>query len=558
MNMQTRLLQLALAALVLGVMNSLATVHYVSVNSASPSPPYTNWSNAATSIQDAVDSALAGDLVLVTNGVYQTGGRLTPGYFLTNRVLVTNPITVQSVNGPGVTFIVGVQASSSKSVRCVYLTNGPTLSGFTLTNGGGWNNGQLPQDGGAGVWCSTSNTIVVSNCVLIGNSASIGGGSYQGTLINCTLTGNSATYASGGYGYGGGAYGAALNNCTLSANRAVGNGGGAYSSTLTNCTLTGNSASWGGGAFSGMLSSCTLTSNSAAIYGGGAALVTTVTNCTLIGNSAGQSGGGVFDCTLNNCLLAHNSSAQYGGGATLGSLTMNNCTLTGNSALNGGGAVSGTLNNCLLAGNSAQYGGGVYNGTLINCTLAGNSATNSGGGAYDELMTNSIIYYNSAPTGANFDSTYSTLNYCCTTPLPASGTGNITNAPLFVNAVAGNYRLQFNSPCINAGNNACVTTTNDLDGKPRISGGTVDIGAYEFQYTSNYIYTARSANGQSLILQLAGKPNATYVLQAATNLMPSVIWQPVFTNVSDTNGNWNFTVSNLTDKPTQFYRAVGH
>ena len=311
--MKARLLQLALAARVLGTINSPAAVHYVNVISTSPIPPYTNWSSAAATIQDGVDAAGAGDLVLVTNGVYQTGGRLTPGYFLTNRVTVTNPIVLQSVNGPGVTFIVGVQASSSKSVRCVYLTNGPTLSGFTLTNGGGWNNGQLPQDGGAGVWCSASNTIVVSNCVVIGNSASIGGGAYQGTLINCTLNGNSATYGNGAYGYGGGAYGAIVNNSTLNGNFAPNNGGGTYSSTLTNCTLTGNSSSWGGGSFSGTLSGCVLKSNTASIYGGGAAEVALINSCTFTGNSAVESGGGAFGCTLINCKLTGNS-AQYGGG----------------------------------------------------------------------------------------------------------------------------------------------------------------------------------------------------------------------------------------------------
>ena len=45
----------------------------------------------------------------------------------------------------------------------------------------------------------------------------------------------------------------------------------------------------------------------------------------------------------------------------------------------------------------------------------------------------------------------------------------------------GNLRLQSNSPCINAGNNADVTTTTDLDGRPRIVEGTVDIGCYEYQ-----------------------------------------------------------------------------
>lgn len=77
------------------------------------------------------------------------------------------------------------------------------------------------------------------------------------------------------------------------------------------------------------------------------------------------------------------------------------------------------------------------------------------------------------------------MNNSCSTPLPSYGSGNITNPPLFVNMAAGDFHLASNSPCINAGNNSFVAGTTDYDGNPRIIGGTVDIGAYEFQSPSS-------------------------------------------------------------------------
>jgi hypothetical protein len=99
-------------------------------------------------------------------------------------------------------------------------------------------------------------------------------------------------------------------------------------------------------------------------------------------------------------------------------------------------------------------------------------------------LNNCIIYFNRAPgVRANCDSSCA-LNYCCTTPMPLYGVGNITNAPLFVDLAGGNLRLQSNSPCINAGWNTLAVGSTDLDGRPRIGGSRVyrvDIGAYEYQ-----------------------------------------------------------------------------
>ncbi|MDW7979154.1 MAG: choice-of-anchor Q domain-containing protein [Verrucomicrobiales bacterium] len=72
--------------------------------------------------------------------------------------------------------------------------------------------------------------------------------------------------------------------------------------------------------------------------------------------------------------------------------------------------------------------------------------------------------------------------------MPKGEHRNITNAPRFVGTNGwSNLRLQSNSPCINAGNNACVVGTADLDGNPRIVAGSVDIGAYECQSPSSKI-----------------------------------------------------------------------
>ncbi len=150
--------------LLLAVSSLSAATHYVSLESTNPTPPYTNWATAATNIQQAVDAAAAGDEVVVTNGVYPGG------------VTVTNPLALQSVNGPQVTIINGGGTN-----RCTYLTNGASLTGFTLTNGVACY--------GGGVWCASTNAF----------------------FTNCALTGNSAVYYHPvGGGGGGGAYGCIL------------------------------------------------------------------------------------------------------------------------------------------------------------------------------------------------------------------------------------------------------------------------------------------------------------------------------------------------------------
>jgi hypothetical protein len=69
-------------------------------------------------------------------------------------------------------------------------------------------------------------------------------------------------------------------------------------------------------------------------------------------------------------------------------------------------------------------------------------------------------------------------------------------------------------------------------------------------------FTAKNL-GTGLQLQFAGSPYYRYFLQSATNLIPPIDWKFISTNYADVNGNCSFTVTNLTDVPGRFYRALG-
>ncbi len=201
---------------------------YVDLNSPNSTPPFSDWSTAATNIQDAIDAAAAADTIFVTNGVYAAGGKVMAGD-LTNRVALDKEVTVQSVNGPWFTTIRGDGATNgTAAVRCAWITNGAALQGFTLTAGATRMGGDSTnlQCGGA-AWCVSSNASV-RNCLMISNVANYGGGAYRGNLQSCGLLRNRATVSGSAAAY------TALLNCTVVSNLSA---QAMYYGRLTNCIV---------------------------------------------------------------------------------------------------------------------------------------------------------------------------------------------------------------------------------------------------------------------------------------------------------------------------------
>ncbi len=290
-------------------------------------------------------------------------------------------------------------------------------------------------------------------------------------------------------------------------------GGGIYivrAATVRDCLVWGNWAAAGAGitvsaeATNSLVEDCTIEGNTATNGPGGGVV--------LYENSYGR---------IHRCII-RNNGADYGGGVFItegGSVS--NCWIIGNRAgLDHGGGVymhaSGTTNpatlvNSVIFSNTAtQHGGGVYCAgppasfsPIVNCTIAYNEAGEDGGGAhaYWTRFVNDILYFNVAPTNANLKNgdLGCVISNCCTTSnyfWP-----NLTNAPAFVDAGAGDFRLATASFCIDAGTTNGAPRT-DIEGNPRPRVGTpvvlgfattnCDMGAYEYGFHFNSIETASS------------------------------------------------------------------
>ncbi|MEM6318138.1 MAG: choice-of-anchor Q domain-containing protein [Bacteroidota bacterium] len=239
-----------------------------------------------------------------------------------------------------------------------------------------------------------------------------------------------------------------------------------------------------------------------------------INNCTFTNNNASFAGAGIYlagfngNCspTITNCTFSSNTATNFGAGihfdAADGIVTpvIQNCFFTQNTA-NLGAAINiggfgnedlrAQINNCVFDSNGASHiryeeGAANQQPSFTNCTFFGATTEAIRIGTYGSSnsplgFTNCIFWDNASITNTlnAVAVSYSLLGIVNNNDF--AGNNNILNQnPIFKNTANGDFSIAKTSVGINTGNNTAVGgIITDFNGNPRISGCTVDRGAYE-------------------------------------------------------------------------------
>lgn len=385
-------------------------------------------------VQDAIDAASDGDVIILRDGVYAGEGNDEIDFG-------GKAIFIRSQNGPGDCLVQG------RFVFCSGEGSGSILEGVTIENsetemlgGGIYCRNTSPhivdcviQDcranrGGGGMYCFGGN-VLMKGCKFVSNKAlaykycddegcrigqAPGGGVYNEggnlTLVDCLFDRNESKVA------GGGVFNTAQGrlvaiNCTFQANtadqppdpqselRAEGQGGGLYINY--NCSGT-------------LIKDCIFSENKARLDGGGVYIIQsspTIENCIFVGNSAlTDDGGGLFmvmmsDPKIVDCEFRENYANEDGGGIAMfqGEPVITNCIFADNSAEEDGGGMYNFLesrpfiSNCRFESNAANDDGGAIsnradsNPRLDGCIIVNNRSRDNGGAIFNREHSGGVI-----------------------------------------------------------------------------------------------------------------------------------------------------------------------
>ena len=439
--------------------------------------PFDTPGRAASNVFEAVqavygDNDLTGT-VHIAAGDYDRLQRVGAANTFTYIALLDRPVTVVAGGNPADTVL--HVASQDPGGGFVVSHAGASLSGVTLT---GYTANTIVANWSLGGLLDMS-AGTVSNCVMTGYGnlelqmqvpVSVNGG----LLVDCAIRDNHHEHSRLKYG---GSYPSSFGRAAL----------GVYVSggEMRGCVVAGNTII-----------------NGDYMYAGGVY----------------QTGGVVRDCTIaRNYAIRQINPYPIAGGARVDGGLFERCVIVGNTnatasapALQhcaGGLVVNGgaTVRNVLVAGNvldaaNADSAAGLAltsstaQPTVANVTVAGNAApAATPGAAYlaGGTVANAILWGEDGGAGV-VSRAGGTLSHSCYPEADESAAGgNLAQNPRFRREGA-DYRLKAKSPCRDAGDPTGWTAADtDLDGRPRILGGAVDMGCYELDRPFGLLLEAR-------------------------------------------------------------------
>jgi hypothetical protein len=434
--------------------------------------------------------AQAGDEIRVAAGAY-TGTMFDPTFsagatatvvISTNIAALLGGYSPDFASRNAALYETTLSASSSPGAFVMLITGTNTLvDGFTLTGA----TGAFAGDG--------------SSTVYFGGAIRIRGGAP--TISNNKIQSNFGSARGGGIYVGGGASPNIVGNLIYS-NTTDGNGGGIYIQSTT-AVISGN----------------TVLSNVAAVEGGGIFIdwnvPATIFNNVIgynhvISSTAGRGSGvrTIGDAEIvivnHNEIFSNTTNYDTVGGLDIGSPAVLDGNYVHHNQSDGilvaDSALPVTLTNNVVVLNARSGIVAINFGDvrIVNNTVAQNTLLGIDLFAWPITPTIPItatilnnIVANNGDCGINgFNGVNLTIDYndvynnaltYCGLASPPSGSNNISANPLFVGSDTEDYRLNANSPAIDAGTSIDAPAY-DRDGVARPQGSGIDMGAYEFAH----------------------------------------------------------------------------
>lgn len=424
-----------------------------------------SWANAST-LQNAISNAGSNSQLWLKSGVYNITSSLVLENNISNLKLYGGFAgTETNLNQRNYTTNLTILDGQNTTQILMLKSYNTEVNGITFRNGfvtGTITGGTNPNSGGGAIFVFGANSIL-KNCKFTDN-------------VSTSERGAGAVYLRNGGGH-------LVENCDFEGNKnhsVEGNGGGAIHNWDDNVTIRDSRFI-----------------NNSSVNSGGAIYTWTqkanIINCIFENNHSDVSGGAIHsrsELNLSNSVFKSNSCNQYGGAIYTGEILK--------------------VTNSLFHQNSAlESGGGIYNNDELyvsNSTFVSNQGSaiihrHFDSNVYSTYLThifNSIFYNNTAKSGsanlADVDHTSPNSNDQSTKDFRRNifqantfGSNNLVGTnPLFMNSL-NNFNLQDTSPGRNIGENALynnvsqipISNSKDLAGNPRLSGNSIDLGAYE-------------------------------------------------------------------------------